>query len=108
MRNRGAALSWAPRADLTAAAHPPSRRAADGGEKIGAGRRVFADGPIAERTVVADRGSADEHRRRRRRLSDRFDEAARRQQPALENPILLRVAPAPRGDRFAREVDDRA
>ena len=77
-------------------------------EEIGSRSRLFGTDFIAERAVVADSRAADEDRRRHARFRDRLDEAPRRAHAALEDPILLRRGPAPPGDRFAREIDDRA
>src|SRR5262249_34857511 len=54
---------------------------------------------------VADRGSADEDRRRRSRHANGLDEAARRQHAAVVDPALARLGPATAGDRLAGEVD---
>ena len=83
---------------------------ADAREKIGSGGRVFGGDFVAERAVVADGRSADEHGGRNLDPADRLDEAARgvrrlsrmrrlcssvQRLPAIDSPARFTTAPAP-------------
>ena len=81
---------------------------ADAREEIRSGRRVFGDRALVERPVVADGGSADEDRRRARGVANGGRQAASRLHAAVEHTLLVGRRPAFGGDRFAREIDDRA
>src|SRR5262245_2074217 len=82
----------------------PCRRGAS--EEIMAWWFSFGDWFIAPRTVVADCGSVDQCRGWFRGLLYRRDDAACREDTAVENAFLLLRGPAAARDRFAGEVDD--
>ncbi len=77
---------------------------ADFREKSRAGRRTLVDLAFARVAVKSDARRADEHTRAR--ALHALDDAARAEDPALEDPALFFRGPAPE-NRFAREVDHR-
>src|SRR5919198_1348202 len=81
---------------------------ADRREEIGSRRRIFGGDFVAQRTVITDRGSADEHWWRRCGVAYRVDDRPRDIQATVEDPRLVGVAPAACGNRFTGEVDDGA